>query len=350
MSARAAVARILTGPNPPSGVVVGTSVTEAIDIAAGGVDGAGHAVTPSSRFDVASVTKVAATTSALMRLVSHGALDLDVPAGSILPELRSAADASIRDLLTHRAGLWEWQPLYFTSDPWKTVCELPLRYEPGAGRHYSDLGFMILGRIVSAVAGAPLDEAVRALVAEPLGLTSTGYGPVADAVVSGHGDATEQRMVRTGEPYPVLLTDPGFTWRAADIRGVVNDGNAAHAFGGVSGHAGLFTTVADLLALGRALLSGDFVDERVVADFFTEGADPGQALGWRTGRARLDGFDYRIIWHPGFTGCAFGVLPEAATAVAVLSNRLLAPEPRTTDSIWTDALSAVPNLTWESTS
>lgn len=350
MSATAAVAQILTGSNPPTGVVVGTSVAGVVDIVAGGVDGAGGVVTPSSRFDVASVTKVAATTSALMRLVSAGALDLDASAGSILPELRSAADASIRDLLTHRAGLWEWQPLYFTPDPWATVCELPLRYEPRTGRHYSDLGFMILGRIVSAVAGAPLDEAVRTLVTEPLGLSSAGYGPVSDAVVSGHGDATEQRMVRTGEPYPVLLADPGFTWREADIRGVVNDGNAAHAFGGVSGHAGLFTTVADLLTLGRALLSGEFVADHVVRDFFTEGPDNGQALGWRTGRVRRDGVVYRAIWHPGFTGCAFGMLPDADTAVAVLSNRLLAAAPRTTDSIWIDALRAVPNLTWESTS
>ncbi|WP_433674656.1 serine hydrolase domain-containing protein [Microbacterium gorillae] len=350
MSTTAAVAQILTGANPPTGVVVGTSIAGVVDVAAGGVDGAGGTVTPLSRFDVASVTKVAATTSALMRLVSQGELDIDVAAGSILPEVRSAADASVRDLLTHRAGLWEWQPLYFTPDPWATVCELALRYEPGSGRHYSDLGFMILGRIVSAVAGAPLEEAVRALVTEPLGLSSTGYGPVEDAVVSGHGDATEQRMVRTGEPYPVLLADPGFTWREADIRGTVNDGNAAHAFGGVSGHAGLFTTVADLLTLGRALLCDDFVAEQVSQEFFAEGPDHGQALGWRTGRVRRDGTVHRIIWHPGFTGCAFGVLPDADTAVAVLSNRLLAAEPRTTDSIWTDALRAVPNLTWESTS
>ncbi len=350
MSAMAAVEQILGGTNPPTGVVVGTSISGAIDIAAGGTDGTGGTVTPASTFDVASVTKVAATTTALMRLVSQGALDLDVAAGHILPELRSAAGASIRDLLTHRAGLWEWQPLYFTPDPWASVCELPLRYEPGTGRHYSDLGFMILGRIVSAIAAAPLDEAVRTLVTEPLGLSSTGYGPVTGAVVSGHGDATEQRMVRTGEPYPVLLTDPGFTWREEDIRGVVNDGNAAHAFGGVSGHAGLFTTVEDLLTLGRAVMGGEFIAEPVVCEFFTAGPDDGQALGWRAADVRLGGEPRRLIWHPGFTGCAFGMLPGADTAVAVLSNRLLAPEPRTTDSIWTDALRAVPNLTWEITS
>jgi len=350
MSVTAAVEQILGGANPPTGVVVGTSISGAVHLAAGGTDGAGDAVTPASTFDVASVTKVAATTTALMRLVAQGALDLDVAAGHILPELRSAAGASIRDLLTHRAGLWEWQPLYFTPDPWGTVCELPLRYEPGAGRHYSDLGFMILGRIVSAIAAAPLDEAVRALVTEPLALSSTGYGPVMGAVVSGHGDATEQRMARTGEPYPVLLTDPGFTWREGDIRGVVNDGNAAHAFGGVSGHAGLFTSVDDLLALARALLSGDFIAEPIVRDFFATGPDADQALGWRTADVRLDDAPHRLIWHPGFTGCAFGMLPDADTAVAVLSNRLLAPEPRTTDSIWADALRAVPNLTWEITS
>src|SRR5581483_9652587 len=106
------------------------------------------------------------------------------------------------------------------------VCSLGLRYPVGAGRHYSDLGFMLLGEIVRRVAGEELDSLARRVVFEPLGMGDTGYLPAASLrariAPTSHGDVIERRMVQTGEPYPVPV-DPGtFTgWREHTLRGEV---------------------------------------------------------------------------------------------------------------------------------
>jgi len=131
-----------------------------------------------------------------------------------------------------------------------------------------------------------------------------------------------------------------FAWREDEIAGVVNDGNCFHALGGVSGHAGLFSTVDDLLRLGTALVTdpGDEWHPDARADMFRDGPDVGQALGWRSAQVHIDGRDRRMLWHPGFTGCALGVIPETGTAVVLLSNRLMASAPTTTDALWRIAL------------
>lgn len=352
MSAQEALAAIFREDSAPLGAVAGIARDGRQDIAAAGESHSdGTPMTISTAFDVASVTKVAATSTALLRLVTLGALHFDDPVVRYLPRSGCAEGATIRHLLQHRAGLWEWQPLYLDDrEPWQQIDTLPLRYRLGEGRHYSDLGFMLLGRIVCAVAGATLDEAVRELVCDPLGLTRTGYGTVDGPVASSaFGDAAERRMVETGEPYPILAhrsqnTEPrGFAWREDEISGVVNDGNCFHALGGVSGHAGLFSTAADLLRLGSALATdrGDQCLPDARADMFRDGPDSGQALGWRSDHVRVDGREHRMLWHPGFTGCALGVIPETGTAVVLLSNRLMASAPMTTDALWRIAIPAL---------
>lgn len=345
MSAASAVAAVLAHPAAPLGAVAGVVTPSGRDVAAGGIaTTAGEAVTVDSAFDLASVTKVVATTTAVMRLVHLGLLQLDDLVSRFLPDGPCAEGTTVRHLLLHRAGLWEWQPLYLAdADPFETIDSLPLRYGLDEGRHYSDLGFQLLGDIVAQVASAPLDEAVRVLVAEPLGLTKTQYGPVDAPVASSSlGDAAERRMVKTGEPYPVLLNNPDFAWRETEITGVANDGNCFHAFGGVAGHAGLFSTVDDLLTLGAALAApeehADLWHPDLVAEFFADGPDSGQAIGWRSETTVVDGAEQRLLWHPGFTGCALGIIPAARTAVVLLSNRLFAPEPVTTQTLWHTAL------------
>jgi CubicO group peptidase (beta-lactamase class C family) len=364
MSATHAVEALLSaGSAAPAGAVVGILTPEGRDVAAGGrADAAGTAVTVDTVFDVASVTKVAATTTALLALVSRGEVDFDDPVARYLPGSPCAPGTSLRHLLQHRAGLWEWHPLYLApGDPAAAIDALPLRYPLDEGRHYSDLGFMLLGRVVSVVADAPLDAAVRALVTAPLGLQRTGYGPVsAPVAASALGDAAERRMVATGEPYPVLAPSSSrsrdFAWRDGEIAGVANDGNCFHAFGGVAGHAGLFSTADDLLTLGAALAApdehADLWHPDAVADLFRDGPDAGQALGWRSRTVALDGREERMLWHPGFTGCALGILPEAGTAVVLLSNRLLAAEPATAAPLTTEALwlTALPELLGDQTS
>ena len=162
-----------------------------------------------ARFDIASCTKAVATTASVMALVTSGELRVDDTLARYLPSPHP--DITLRHLLTHTAGLAEWQPLYLASrtreEAVAVATSLPLRYAVGEGRHYSDLGLIITGAVVERVSGERLDAAVRRLVTEPLGMASTGYGPVAaeTAVAYGHGDDIEQAMIRDGEPYPVTI-------------------------------------------------------------------------------------------------------------------------------------------------
>jgi CubicO group peptidase (beta-lactamase class C family) len=309
-------------------------------------------------FDMASVTKVLGTTASLLRLVSDGALSLDDPVSRFVPTFSEGAKnaVTVRQLLEHRGGLTEWWPLYIAAAGRtradRTRAEaaldaLPLAYEPGAGRHYSDLGFMLLGRVIEAVTAASLPDAVHRLVLHPLGLTQTRYAHPATAhvVASARGDEVERRMVQTGVPYPVPFAAADFEgWRDEIVAGDVNDGNAFHAFGGVSGHAGLFSTVPDLLsfgvALGRAGEFGELWRPEVVDEFFAPSADENQALGFRRYRMALvaGGEPIDVLGHPGFTGVAFGFVPGGDTAFAIATNRLLSEgEPVSNAQLWHDA-------------
>jgi CubicO group peptidase (beta-lactamase class C family) len=351
VTAAAAVTAVLAAAAAPRGAVAGVVTDAGRDIAAGGLaDLAGTPMTTATAFDIASVSKVAATTTAMLRLVSGGELGFDDPVDRFVPGAACVPGTTVRHLLQHRAGLWEWQPLYLDrehdSDPCAAMDAIPLRYGLDEGRHYSDLGFLLLGRVIAAVTGLPLDAAVRELVTGPLGLTRTGYGPFAGPVASSAvGDTAERRMVATGEPYPILTARRDFAWREGEITGVANDGNCFHAFGGVSGHAGLFSTAEDLLTLGSALAAPERHPELwhpdAVADLFHDGPDAGQALGWRSDTVVVSGRPTRMLWHPGFTGCALGVIPGAGTAAVLLSNRLFAPEPAPTEALWRMALPAL---------
>jgi CubicO group peptidase (beta-lactamase class C family) len=312
-------------------------------------------LTSATAVDLGSVTKLLATTSALMGLVDDGALRLEDRLDHLLPAAVGApvAGATVADLLEHRAGLWEWWPLYLTArtpaEALATALGLPLRYPPGSGRHYSDLGFVLLGAVVAEVAGRPLAEAVAALVTAPYGLAATRYAapaPGHPVAASSRGDRIEREMVGTGRPYPVTADADSFAgWREHVLVGEVNDGNAFHAFGGVSGHAGLFSTVDDLLTAGRvwlAMLAGDGpVSAATAGRFLRPGADPGQALGFRRWRSAVDGCEVEVFGHTGFPGMAVGIVPEHAAAVVLATNRLhVDGPPRATEDMWQAALAA----------
>ncbi|MEV0838288.1 serine hydrolase domain-containing protein [Actinocatenispora sera] len=298
-------------------------------------------LTPDAVFDLASVSKVAGTTAALMTLAESGAVDVDGPARDWLPAL--APDIRVRDLLRHRAGLAEWWPMYAGSpmagssaagdaDPAAAIATLPARYPIDAERHYSDLGFMLLGLIVTRAAGRPLDDAVRRLVVEPAGMTGAHYrpggrGPAVPLVATGHGDWYERRMLATGQPYPTGIEPSAFgRWREHTIVGEVHDGNAWHGFGGVAGHAGLFGGADDLVAFGRALLAADGPwRPETVRRFAAVGPDAGQGLGfWRWP-------EHGAIGHGGFTGIRFGVLPDVQRIVLLMTNRVHATGTRLLD-------------------
>lgn len=307
---------------PPYGAVVGTG--RAGIAAAGARNLAGDPVTVSTWFDLASVTKLV-TTVALIQLVSAGQVDLGAAAGSYWPP---AGDLVVSDLLSHSSGLPAWQPLYAALGPGRQDRDAALRLavslprdEPG--RYcYSDLGFMVLGEVVAAVAGRPLPAALRSLVFDPLGVDLRFAADLegAEAAASSRGDEVERRMVATGEPYPIRFPASFDRWRTYELVAEANDGNCYHGLGGVSGHAGLFGTVAALLGLGGELAAPTVLDAATVEAFTQEGPHPGQALGFRV-RCLDDG--RRLVYHPGFTGCALGFVP-GEQAYAVATNRLLA--------------------------
>ena len=360
MSAReillaAAEGIVAPGAGAPAGCVVGIDLDGARHVAAAGLAAPERpAAAPMRRgtlHDLASVSKVVGTTTALHRLASMGELGFDDLVTRFVPSFGGDAETSIRDLLQHRAGLWEWQPLYLApgDDPLATIDALPLRYAARSERHYSDLGFMHLGRVVEAAAALPLDAAVRELVVRPLGLRSLGYGPVeGEAATSARGDEAERSMVATGHPYPVSWSDAGFAWRTAPVNGEANDGNCFHAFGGVAGHAGLFGSIDDVLDVAAALSRADERPELwnpdVTADVVGAGPDAEQALGWRRRELIVQGERMPLVWHPGFTGCAVGFVPGRGIAVAFASNRLLAAEPAPTDILWQRVLDALASI------
>ena len=180
-------------------------------------------MTAGTLFDLASLTKVVATTSAVLALAGRGPLGLDDPAARYLPQFSALRDGpvTIRHLLAHTSGLPDTRKFYqwcaTRQELLRDLFATPLEAPPGTRVTYSDLGFLALGEIVAAVAGKPLDAAVRDLVTGPLAMTSTGYVP---AAAPDRFAATERRA-------------DGTPWN-----GVVHDENA-RLMGGVAGHAGL---------------------------------------------------------------------------------------------------------------
>ena len=321
----------------PAGAVVGVWSGGVTAVASGGcavLPGSGRdarPMTPDTRLDLASVTKVASTTAIAMRLVASGDLDLDRPVAAYLPGLGGDhARVRVRHLLEHTSGLPPWLPLYCRTtdrdEALRLASTAPLQSQPGARWTYSDLGMITLGGVLERVTGLRQDDAFAALVAGPLGLQRTGYGPVpaSEAAASGDSDLIEREMVSSGTPYRVDARVEDFAgWRREPQVGVVNDGNAAHALEGVAGHAGLFSTVPELLGLGRALVDTTVVPPDVV-DTFTRplAVAPNRALGFRLATLTLAGEEVPLAVHGGFTGTHLAVALDRDLVIAVAATRL----------------------------
>lgn len=320
----------------PAAAIAGVRSCYGTQVAAGGwaqMPGTapGTPMTRDTLLDLASVTKVACTTTLAMRLNADGLLHLDAPVQNYLPNFRGEgkADVTVEQLLTHTAGLRPWWPLYCETvdrhDAMKTAQALPLVAKPGTVWTYSDIGLILAGCIVEQVTALDLTDAFRLMVAEPLGLSAT-YGPVpaGQAAASADSDAYEFAMVATGQPYAVPFTTNRFTgWRNHTLRGVANDGNTAHALAGVSGHAGLFGTVDDLLDLGAALFAGDLAPRSTLERFAVgSSVNPEQALGYRRLALDADGERLTVLYHGGFTGTFFAFALERELVLAGGATRL----------------------------
>ena len=282
----------------------------------------------STLWDIASLTKVVATTGVAARLVDRGLLDLDAPVSHYLPAFADAPKAAVtvRMLLNHTSGLPPFIALWRVSaTPAASVASIaaePLRRPPGTAAEYSDLNAILLGVILEQVGGASLDLLVRREVIEPLGLTHTTFGVEASARGSA-APTTSQGQIR---------------------RGTVNDPNAAF-LGGVAGHAGLFATAHDLARVARAWLGlgtldgVTWVSAGTVRQFLLPSATSGtRLLGWDTpdiagpepssyGRHPDPG----TYGHTGWTGTQMWIDPARNVYVIFLTNR--AYEPRVKETL-----------------
>ena len=285
-------------------------------------------MTAGTVFDAASITKVVATAPSVWLLVERGAIELDAPAKRYLPEM-SEGRITIRHLLTHTAGL---RPSLDLSEPWsgyaegvrRATAETP-RNAPGAVFRYSDIGFILLGEIVRRVSGEPLDGFAEKNVFTPLGMRDTRFLPI-DAGTAPEGylariAPTERVEPRSGEilcPLPSELCAPGM------LRGVVHD-PTARRMGGVAGHAGVFTTAADLARYARALLGGRF-PRGLTTDVSPEGVAIRRAGGFDLdsaySRPRGDHFPAGSFGHTGWTGGFLWIDPASRAFYVFLSNRV----------------------------
>jgi CubicO group peptidase (beta-lactamase class C family) len=294
-------------------------------------------MTTSTAFDLASVTKVMATTMAAMLLLERGQVELEAPVYRYLPEFRGTHKDSVTvyHLLTHSAGLAQWQPIYYSAstseEALAAICDLPLEWGVGEVRHYSDLGFMLLGHLVERMTGMRLDRFVAEELYRPLGLERTGFRPpgctdcpTGPFAATSHGNPFEYRMVHDTAFGYRYTDDPDSWsgWRHRTLAGEVNDGNAFHAFGGVAGHAGLFSTARELAALLELLLNGgesagrQLLQSATIARFLERTAY-GQALGWQTPDWAPNG----SFSHTGFTGTLVVGIPSRGLAIVILTNR-----------------------------
>jgi CubicO group peptidase (beta-lactamase class C family) len=300
-------------------------------------------------FDLASITKAAVTAPLLMSLVDAGTVQLDQPVATWLPEWNKTlfAGVTMRMLLAHRSGLWEWRPVYLHSSETERsiafVTSTEPRYTPGNGYHYSDLGMMLAGEVVRRAGGGSLAHLAREQLFKPLGLDTIGFNPPGSQrkqiAPGSRGDSYEERMVATGEPYPIPESGQTFDrWRRHTLVGEANDGNAYHAFGGEAGHAGLFGSARDLARLGDAVGGARLASAATLQSFLDEPFDQGQGLVFRTGML----LGRRTFWHPGFTGTRWLCCPDLELVVVLLTNRLMRPgEPAPLDDVWDSMLAAV---------
>lgn len=271
-------------------------------------------VTARTLYDLASLTKVIATTTMAMILVDEGKLDLDRPVRKFLPGFQGPEkDAvTVRHLLTHSSGLPAVAPLFKEIRGREAYLErvqaMDLEYPPGSRSTYSDLGVILLGEILERVAGQPLETFTRERIFEPLEMRDTLFRPPADM---------RSRVAPTEQ-------DP---WRGRMVQGEVHDENA-FAMGGVAPHAGLFGTASDLARFAQMLLDGGIVSRETIALFTRRAGIPNsdRALGWDTKSAQGSSagtlFSASSFGHTGFTGTSMWIDPERQLYVILLTNRV----------------------------
>ena len=297
-------------------------------------------------FDLASLTKNIATTTAVMWLVHDGRIGLDDPVAKHLPTFadRDKEAVTIRHLLTHSAGLKPWrgfhevmiqkerktgERLIGTAEGRAWIVDRVLRsalvHVPGEAAVYGDLDFIALGELVEVVSGQSLDAFCRERIFEPLGMKDTRFLPVAV-------DGSDQPTIPIAERRRIAATE-NCPWRQRILWGEVHDPNA-FAMGGVAGHAGLFGTADDVMRFGQVFLDAwhgrsELLPQALVREFSERQLMPESsdwAIGWDTPTEGTSSsgqhFSARSVGHLGFTGTSIWIDLEREAIVVMLTNRV----------------------------
>jgi serine-type D-Ala-D-Ala carboxypeptidase len=269
-------------------------------------------------FDLASLTKVIATTSMAMILYERGLLDLEVPIVAVLPEFKGddsrRQEVTFRQLLAHSSGLPAYEKLFLRAqnndELLRDAFSVPLKYAPGTHAEYSDIGFILLGIALERIANESLDAFCQREVFGRLGMAHTTFSPPASSKAK----------------IPPTVNDQ--TFRKRIIQGEVNDENAS-VMGGVAAHAGLFSTALDVATFAHAILSGGapIVRKETVKVFTERQNSPGEtsrALGWDTPSGVSQSgkyFSKSSFGHLGYTGTSLWIDPAQQISVTLLTNR-----------------------------
>lgn len=271
-------------------------------------------VRPDTIWDLASLTKVIGTTTMAMLLYDDASLRLDQPVADIFPVF-GKPQITLRNLLLHNSGLPPSHPnsTAFTESAalMESIFALDLAYETGGDAVYSDVGFIVLGAALEAIAGQRLDAFLSERVWRPLGMKDTGFNP-----------RERERCAPTEPPEPWRLGLRELRGETDDrdwIQGEVHDPTAM-VLGGVAGHAGLFSTASDLARHVRALPT---LVRPETLDLFTTPAAGSRALGWDTpseGSSAGTGLSPRSYGHTGFTGTS--VWANSNLFAILLTNRV----------------------------
>lgn len=274
------------------------------------------AVEPETVFDLASLTKAVATTSVAMLLYERGLLKMRTKVREFFREFEDGGkrEITIADLLSHSSGLPAYEKLFLRCRTREQVvgaaAAAPLVNPPGSRSKYSDLGFLLLGEILSRLAGTPLDAFVASEITRPLGMTSALYAPPKDM----------------REAIPPTQEDRDF--RKRTIQGEVDDENAS-MMEGVAGHAGLFANAHDLALFAECLLRGGApILKAETIRLFTKRqylpVESSFALGWDTpSQPSQSGtlLSSRAYGHLGYTGTSIWIDPERRLSITLLTNR-----------------------------
>ncbi len=293
-------------------------------------------------FDIASLTKVIGTTTSVMLLADRGLINVEDPVCKYVKAFCAPdkKNITIRNLLTHTAGLYEWYPLYYrasnSQECYRVIEDLPLAFPVGEQRHYSDLGFDLLGEIIELVSGMPLEKFMKENIFGPLSMKNTCFNPLknmdnARIAATSAGNPYEKRMVydpALGFSFKEISPEQWNGWRTYILKGEVNDGNAWYANGGVSGAAGLFSTADDIQKIVDMLMnngmagSEPFISPETVRLFLTKDKY-NNGLGWMMDPSNsfMKNTPDGSFGHTGFTGTSITVIPVDRISIILLINR-----------------------------